>query len=183
MATSHQVNLSGMKGLNTPRMHPLIVPVWIHHRSNSSNKLSTYILPDEQSDTCFVKEELLRRLDVSGPEVELKLSTVLGEKVITSKGIKAWWCMVTMKKWGYLFPKAIQDLQSLLRAKKCQIPRPKSMLNKPHLHKTSEIIMPLNKVLEVGVLLFNIKIHVQKLLGEKDFISENNRNLNSTWEF
>jgi len=57
------------------------------------------------------------------------------------------------------------------------------MLNKPHLHKTSEIIMPLNKVLEVGVLLFNIKMHVQKLLGEKDFISENNRNLNSTWEF
>jgi len=43
--------------------------------------------------------------------------------------------------------------------------------------------MPLNKVLEVGVLLFNIKMHVQKLLGEKDFISENNRNLNSTWEF
>jgi len=85
MATSHHVNLSGMKGLNTPRMHPLIVPVWIHHRSNSSNKLSKYILPDEQSDTCFVKEELLQRLDVSGPEVELKLSTVLGEKVITSQ--------------------------------------------------------------------------------------------------
>lgn len=43
--------------------------------------------------------------------------------------------------------------------------------------------MPLNEVLEVGLLLFNIKMHEQKLLGEKDFICENNRNLNSTWEF
>ena len=92
-------------------------------------------------------------------------------------------CKKFLKKWRYLFPKAIQDLQSQLTAKKCQIPRPKSMLNKPHLHKISEIIMPLNKVLEVGLLLFNIKMHVQKLLGEKDFICENNRNLNSTWEF
>ena len=39
-----------------------------------------------ESDACLVKEDLRRRLDVSKPvEVELKLSTVLEEKVVTSK--------------------------------------------------------------------------------------------------
>jgi len=64
-------------------MHSLIVPVWIHHRKDTRKKLLTYALLDEQSDACFVKEDL-RRLDVNGPEVELKLSTVLAEKVIKS---------------------------------------------------------------------------------------------------
>ena len=65
-------------------MHSLIVPVWIHHKNNANGRLLTYALLDEQSDACFVKEDLLRRLDMNGPEVELKLSTVLAEKVIKS---------------------------------------------------------------------------------------------------
>lgn len=88
MATSHHVNLSDTKSLNPSSMHSLIVPVWIHHRKNASNKLLTYALLDKQSDACFVKEDLLQRLDVSGPKVELKLSTVLAEKVITSQRIE-----------------------------------------------------------------------------------------------
>ena len=43
--------------------------------------------------------------------------------------------------------------------------------------------MPLNEVLEVGLLLFNIKMHVQKLLGEKDFICENNIYLEERFTF
>lgn len=57
-------------------MHSLIVPVLIHHRNNTNNKLLTYSLLDEQYDACFVQEDLLRRLDVNGPELELKFSTV-----------------------------------------------------------------------------------------------------------
>ena len=86
-ATLHRVNLSDMKNVNPSCMHSLIVPVWIHHRKDIK-KLLTYALLDEQSDACFVKEELLGRLDVNGPEVELKLSTVLAEKVIKSRRIE-----------------------------------------------------------------------------------------------
>ena len=77
IATSHRVNLSDMKNMKPSCMHSLIVPVWIHHRRDIRKKLLTYALLDEQSDTCFVKEDLLERLDVNGHEVELKLSTVL----------------------------------------------------------------------------------------------------------
>lgn len=87
-ATSNRVNLSDMKSLNPSCMHSLIVPVWIHHRDNISNKLLTCALLDEQSDACFVKEDLLQKIDLTGPEVELKLSTVLAEKVIISQRIE-----------------------------------------------------------------------------------------------
>ena len=91
MVTSHRVNLAEIKSLNPSCIHSLIVPVWIHHRKNSSNKLLTYALLDEQSDACFVKEDLPRRLNASGPEVELKLSTVLVEKVVTSQRTEGPW--------------------------------------------------------------------------------------------
>ena len=87
-ATSHRVNLSDVRTADSSCMHSLIVPVWIHHRNNPNGKLLTYALLDEQSDACFVKEDLVRRLDVNGPEVELKLSTVLAERVIKSRRIE-----------------------------------------------------------------------------------------------
>ena len=58
-------------------------------------KLLTYALLDEQSDACFVKEDL-GRFDVDGPEVELKLSTVLAEEV-KAEGSKAWLYVAIMK--------------------------------------------------------------------------------------
>lgn len=48
----------------------------------------TYALLDEQSNACFVKENLLGRLDVSGTEVQLKLSTVLAEELIKIERIE-----------------------------------------------------------------------------------------------
>lgn len=151
MATSHRVNLSDMKSLNPSCMHSLIVPVWIHHRKNASNKLLTYALLDEQSDACFVKEDLLRRLDVSGPEVELKLSTVLAEEVITSQKIEGLVVRGYNEELEIPLPKSYS--RSSIPAKKSQIPRPESALNWPHLHKISEKIMPLNEALEVGLLI------------------------------
>ena len=132
-------------------MHSLIVPVWIHHRKNSSNKLLTYALLDEKSDACFVKEELLRRLNVSGPEVELKLSTVLAEKVVTSQRIEGLVVLGYNEELEIPLPKSYS--RSSTPAKKSQIPRPESALNWPHLRKISEMIMPLNEALEVGLLI------------------------------
>lgn len=151
MATSHRVNLSDMKSLNPSSMHSLIVPVWIHHRKKASNKLLTYALLDEQSDACFVKEDLLQRLDVSGPEVELKLSTVLAEKVITSQKIEGLVVRGYNKELEISLPKSYS--RSSIPAKKSQISRPESALKWPHRRRISEMIMPLNETLEVGLLI------------------------------
>ena len=49
------MNLSDMKNIDSSGMHSLIVPVWLHHRNDTNNRLLTYALLDEQSDACFVK--------------------------------------------------------------------------------------------------------------------------------
>ena len=150
MATSHRVNLSDMKNMNPSCMHSLIVPVWIHHRRDI-RKLLTYALLDKQSDACFVKEDLLERLDVNGPEVELKLSTVLAEEVIKSRRIEGLVVRGYNEDVEIPLPKSYS--RSSIPAKKSQIPRPESALNWPHLQKISEKIMPLNEEIEVGLLI------------------------------
>lgn len=150
-ATSHRVNLSDMKNIDSSGMHSLIVPVWLHHRNDTNNKLLTYALLDEQSDACFVKEDLLRRLDVNGPEIELKLSTVLAEKLVKSRRVEGLVVRGYSEDVEIPLPKSYS--RSSIPARKSQIPRPESALNWPHLQKISEKIMPLNEDLEVGLLI------------------------------
>ena len=145
------MNLSDMKNIDSSGMHSLIVLVWLHHRKNTNNKLLTYALLDEQSDACFVKEDLLRRLDVNGPEIELKLSTVLAEKVVKSRRVEGLVVRGYSEDVEIPLPKSYS--RSSIPAKKSQIPRPESALNWPHLQKISEKIMPLNEDLEVGILI------------------------------
>ena len=149
--TSHRVNISDTKNVNPSCMHSLIVPVWIHHRKDIDNKLLTYALLDEQSDACFVKDDLIRRLDVDGPEVELKLSTVLAEKVIKSQRVQGLVVRGYDEDVEIPLPKSYS--RSSIPARKDQIPRPESALNWPHLQKISKNIMPLNEDVEVGLLI------------------------------
>ena len=150
-ATSHRVNLADMKNVNPSCMHSLIVPVWIHHRKDTRKKLLTYALLDEQSDACFVKEDLLGRLGVNGPEVELKLSTVLAEKVIKSRRIEGLVVCGYNEDVEIPLPKSYS--RSSIPTKKSQIPRPESAVNWPHLRRISEKIMPLDEDVEVGLLI------------------------------
>ena len=150
-ATSHRVNLADMKNVNPSCMHSLIVPVWIHHRKDTKKKLLTYALLDEQSDACFVKEDLVGRLRVNGPEVDLKLSTVLAEKVIKSRRIEGLVVRGYNEDVEIPLPKSYS--RSSIPAKKSQIPRPESAVNWPHLRRISEKIMPLDEDVEVGLLI------------------------------
>ena len=63
--------------------HSLIVPVEVYHIDNPNDTVSVYALIDEQSDACFVTDGVLSKLNISGASVELKLSTVLAEDVIS----------------------------------------------------------------------------------------------------
>ena len=111
----------------------------------------TYALLDEQSDACFVKEDLLRGLDVTGAEVELKLSTVLAEKVIKSRRIEGLVVRGYNQDMEIPLPKTYS--RTLIPARESQIPRPESALNWPHLQKIAEKIMSLNNDVEVGLLI------------------------------
>ena len=150
-AISHRVNLSDLKNVNPSYMLSLIVPVWIHHRKDISKTLLTNALLDEQSDACFVKENLLRELGVNGPEVELKLSTVLAEKIIKSRRIEGLVVHGCNQDIEIRLPKSYS--RSSIPARKSQIRRPESAMIWPHLQKISEMILPLNEDLRVGLLI------------------------------
>ena len=85
-SVSHRVEVCNMKGFDHGTSHSLIVPVWLHHQDNPENKVKVYALLDEQSDACFIKESTLTALGVDGPELDLELSTVLGQKPSQVKG-------------------------------------------------------------------------------------------------
>lgn len=76
---SHYIEVCHMKGFDHGTSHSLIVPVWLHHEENPESKIKVYALLDEQSDACFIKESTLNAIGVDGPDVQLELSTILGE--------------------------------------------------------------------------------------------------------
>ena len=85
--TSHRVDVSNTKNHAECYAHSLIVPVWLHHEQSPQDKQLVYALLDDQSDACFIKDPVLEKPQANGPEVQLKLSTVLAEKVISCKKI------------------------------------------------------------------------------------------------
>ena len=84
--TSHRVEASNSEKHVECYSHSLIVPVWLRHEQAQDKQL-VYALLDDQSDACFIKDTVLEKLKANGPEVQLKLSTVLAEEVITCKRI------------------------------------------------------------------------------------------------
>ena len=100
-------------------------------RKGFQEEVANLCLLDEQSDACFVKKDLLRRLDVNRPKVKLKLSTVLAEKVIKSRRIEGLLVRGYSKDVEIPLPKSYSRLS--IPAKKSQIPRPESAANWPHL--------------------------------------------------
>ena len=148
---SNRAKVCGTKKTTAIRMHSLIVPVWVHHSKDAQNKLLIYALLDEQSDACFVNKDVLRKLDLNGPEVDLKISTVLAEEVVTSQKIEGLVVRGYNEEGEIPLPKTYS--RSTIPAKRSQIPRPESAHGWPHLQMVSEKLMPFRSDVEVGLLI------------------------------
>lgn len=59
-----------------------IVPVILYHKDNPSNKVKTYALLDDASDTTFIASKIKDQLGVEGTRTSLDLSTMHGRRVI-----------------------------------------------------------------------------------------------------
>ena len=65
--TSHRVNTHEPEDGGFCDSHSIIVPVWLYQRAYPKKKELVYALLDDQSDACFVTEEILQKLAISGP--------------------------------------------------------------------------------------------------------------------
>ena len=63
-----------------------IIPVIVHHKDNPDNKVKTYALLDDGSDSTFITYDLLSAIDAKSTDVSLQLITMQGrEQIFTQR--------------------------------------------------------------------------------------------------
>ena len=60
----------------------MILPVYLSHQDKPSIEVLVYCMLDTMSDSSFVLEETIQKLNLPGSDVDLKLSTMHGENVL-----------------------------------------------------------------------------------------------------
>ena len=64
----------------------LILPVLIHHKNDPDRRVKVYAVLDDQSDTCFVTDDVRDKLGVTGLVIKLELGTMHAiEKIDTQR--------------------------------------------------------------------------------------------------
>ncbi len=134
------------------RISSMIIPVWIHHSDNSETERLVYALLDDQSDTTFVTHETLDSLSVSGPETQLRLSTMHAEnEVIPSNKVKG----LVVRDYKHSVSISLPTTFSCtsIPARRTQIPCPEMVNQWPHLAPIAELLMPYQHDVQVGLLI------------------------------
>lgn len=60
----------------------MIMPVCLYMNINKAMQFLVYALLDDQSDAGFVKDSTLETSQVTGPQVNLQTSTIMGENYV-----------------------------------------------------------------------------------------------------
>ena len=113
--------------------HSLIVLLCLHHESNPDNKIMVYTLLDDQSDAGLIKTSALEKLNVIGPEVDLKLSTVLAEEDIMSEKITGLVVRGVNESTDICLSRTYT--RYIIPARRSQIPRPETAYKWLHLRR------------------------------------------------
>ena len=149
--TSHRVNTLDAKSVSNCSLHSLIVPVWLHHTQDPEKKTLLYALLDNQLDACFVKNDVLQGLGISGLSIQLKLSMVLGEDMVSCQKING--LVVRGFKEESEIPLPVTYSIEEIPVKRSQIPRPESVFSWPHLEQIADQLMPYRHNVDVALLI------------------------------
>ena len=87
VVTSHKVSTS-LQDRSHGILNLLVLPVTVHHESNSEKKVDTYALLDSMSDASFVKTDLLRSLDVEGESVKIEMTMMNQKTAVESEVVR-----------------------------------------------------------------------------------------------
>ena len=103
------------------------------------------------SDAYFVTKKILQKLAISGPQVQLKLSTVLGKDLVTSQKINDLVVRGLIENQEVMLPKTYSRKE--IPAKRGQIPRPETVKEWLHLKRIEEHLLPYQHDAYVGLLI------------------------------
>ena len=133
------------------QMSSMIVPVFVYHKDNPTVKRKVYALLDSQSDTTFVLGSVCDQLGISGPQVNLSLSTMHAEnEIVCCRKVAG---LVVQ---GYRCPQVI-DLpcaytRDVMPVDRSHIPCASMAEHWPHLNRVVEKLMPVANI-DVALLI------------------------------
>lgn len=131
----------------------MILPVWIHHKNDPDRRVKVYAVLDDQSDTCFVTDDAINKLGVTGPAIKLELGTMHAIEKIDTQRIDGLVVSRFDGKVDIPLPKAYTRRH--IPGQRAQIPRPETARKYEHLEKIADEIPPYEEHLSIGLLIGN----------------------------
>ena len=150
-ATSSCTSTCSATGSDKATTNTMIVPVYLHHQSNPDLQVMVYALHDPASNGTFIREDIVRELQVDGVKTQLQLNTMHGTEVIPTRKVDGLFVSRVDKEFQIKLPKAFTREE--IPSKRDEIPRPESAAQWPHLHRIASKIHPYDADLAVGLLI------------------------------
>ncbi|KAK3746501.1 hypothetical protein QZH41_001764 [Actinostola sp. cb2023] len=129
----------------------MIVPVSLYHQDKPDCKVQVYAVLDDQSDTCFITNEICNNLGLSGPEIILELGTMHSVENVKIQKIKG---LVVSRPDGEVnIPLPRVYTREQIPARRDQIPRPEVTQTWKHLEPIAMKIPPYEEKRRLGILI------------------------------
>ena len=129
----------------------MIVPVYVSHKRAPKNKVLVYALLDTQSDSSFILNDTAESLRVSGPKVDMQLSTMLAENaIVQSEKIEG--LQVRGYRGGNTISLPSVYTRDIMPADKSHIPTAEMAMKWPYLSGIANKLEPI-KDCQVGLLI------------------------------
>ena len=110
----------------------MIIPVYVHHESCPKKEILIYCMLDTQSDSSFIRSDIMKKLDISGQPINLSLSTmdrsnqIVPSKKVTGLKVRGLRCSDVID-----IPQAYS--RDLIPGNRQHIPTPSKIKDWPHL--------------------------------------------------
>ena len=151
-ATGIDVTNCSATSTNSSVIMHAIIPVNVQKKGDNTS-LTTYAFYDNGSNSCFISEELVDDLQLTGQSSRLKLKTMHGQSYIDTSSITDLVVADLSNNNSISLPKTFSRKE--IPVDHDQIPRPETLARCPHLLPISNLIPPYQPDLKIGLLIGN----------------------------
>ena len=131
--------------------HSMLTPVYLFHKDHPTTRTKVYALLDPQSDACFVRESVLREIDVSGDDVLLELNTMNGQSLSRAELVKGLKLQSVSEDVEVELPETYS--KEVIPVDRQLIPRQKTTAAWPHLQDVAERLPEYDEDAPIGLLI------------------------------
>ena len=129
----------------------MVVPVWVSHGKSPNREELVYALLDSQSDTSFILDKTRQSLGVDGPEITLRLSTMLAKNQ-EIRSVKVCNLLVRGHDSDIRIPIPTAYSREIIPANRNHIPTPEVAKRWSYLEKIADKLLPLQPC-DIGLLI------------------------------